>query len=148
MSKRRLSAAELVPEVHPVQGEPLVFNVDSESRPRMQHRVDMSMYRGNGWCGCEKFVFKGMQARMERGEDPHRRSQCHHIRKVREYQSYVLTEITLQAIEQVEQDSKRPAVEKKAEAKSALDVRHKSTGPLRGAPARTYVIDPLKKFAH
>jgi len=65
--------------VRPLIGEPLVYLVESRSRGSVMHRVDLSEYGGNGWCGCERFAF-ACAPHLERGSIPREKYECAHIR--------------------------------------------------------------------
>jgi hypothetical protein len=69
-------------DVIPISGEPSRFFVPSQAPARgdLKYLVDLSEYRGNGWCGCWDFEFR-RQPRLERGAAPGT-ERCKHIRKV------------------------------------------------------------------
>ena len=76
--KRSSCGSRNVAKVEPLEGETLVFLVQSASRPHIRHRVDLMNYGGNGECGCEYFEVKCRKA-LESGCKPGPRYQCQHI---------------------------------------------------------------------
>jgi hypothetical protein len=75
---------ELVPGVEKLEGENLVYLVQSLSRLRIKHRVDLSLYGGQGGCGCERFEMKIGPA-LERGATPTPRLECRHIQMAKRH---------------------------------------------------------------
>ena len=51
-----ISLCQLVPGVRPT-GDNCVFDVQSDSRPGVWHRVDLAAYSGFGACSCQHFQF-------------------------------------------------------------------------------------------
>lgn len=81
------------PQVKPITGEFGCYLVQSSSRLRLWHRVDMLENRGNGWCGCEHFGMR-IQPLLDRGEKPALWLECRHLQAVRHYSAVELwTEI-------------------------------------------------------
>lgn len=74
---------QLVPGVRST-GESLVFEVQSDSRPSIWHRVDLAAYSGHGRCECERFTCC-LGPRIKRVAVPDARHECHHIRSARRY---------------------------------------------------------------
>lgn len=64
---------------------PLRYLVKSASRPDIQHLVDLSGYNTNGECSCEHFCMR-IQPNLSRQTKvtPSPKTQCRHIRAVRE----------------------------------------------------------------
>lgn len=77
--------SELAPGVRQT-GDCLVFEVQSESRPRLWHRVDLAAYSGFGACSCESFM-KSLNARIRRlwPTIPGPRLECPHLFKSRRF---------------------------------------------------------------
>ena len=63
-------------------GERWVCYVQSRSRPKQWHRVDLEEYNGNGWCGCEAFEFNFWKA-LEAGAERNPELQCYHIEQAK-----------------------------------------------------------------
>lgn len=85
----------LIKRVEPVDGETLCYWVQSETRPGIRHRVDLTAYDGNGACGCERFEF-ACRGHLERGAKKAARFRCSHIRSAREFAFDELVEAILE----------------------------------------------------
>lgn len=71
--------------VEPVPGEPLVYRVESRSRPGEWHQCNMNFNQGHGWCSCETFGYnhdKAITAGAPLFTDITR---CFHLKAVHEY---------------------------------------------------------------
>ena len=121
-----LTPSELVPGVWPVEGEALVYLVDSDSRPGEPYRVDLRMYGGHGCCGCMDFVTR-KQTHLANGAAPREAWECKHIRRAKRYYLWerLTAEIALMEMDetkmkaQSQKQSAARAVERRAEAKRA-----------------------------
>lgn len=60
------------------------FHVQSDSRPGIEHLVDLQANGMNGFCGCEDFQARRAKLLRLNGV-PCQASRCHHIREVREW---------------------------------------------------------------
>lgn len=63
---------------------PLRFIVPSETRPAVEHYVDLFSYRRNGRCTCEHFTNR-CEPKLRRGALPGPLWRCNHIEKARDY---------------------------------------------------------------
>lgn len=82
MSKSSLR--EQFPSVSPVRGEPLRYFVQSRSRTKIVHLVDLTGFDGNGECSCERFAFS-MGPNLVKGITPGLRTECAHITLAKRY---------------------------------------------------------------
>lgn len=73
--------------VRPMPGERLCFHVTSDSRPGIQHRVDLEEYRFNGACSCENFQMR-LARTLEDGAFPAAHLQCDHIKRAEKWFAY------------------------------------------------------------
>jgi len=80
-----LTPAQIAPGVFPKE-DFLVYEVASESRPGMRHRVDFSEWSGFGSCSCEKFTCK-IAPLLREGITPAVDMQCPHLARARLYAS-------------------------------------------------------------
>lgn len=78
-----ISLSQLVPGVRPTS-DFLVFEVQSESRPSLWHRVDFACYSGWGACSCENFQFQ-IDGRIKKSTSPTEKMQCPHMHDARRY---------------------------------------------------------------
>lgn len=74
----------LCPGVRPVEGEPLVYLVQSATRKEIWHRVDFAAWNGYGECGCESFQIKKAPLLRE-GIFPNPALECLHIKRARRF---------------------------------------------------------------
>lgn len=68
--------------INEISGEPNRFLVQSRSRPRDWHLVDLEENGFNGQCGCEVFQFKlfpKLREQEQSGKDERRKFRCYHI---------------------------------------------------------------------
>jgi hypothetical protein len=63
----------------------LRFMVESHSRVKVEHLVELDAYGGNGRCACEHFQFR-LEPQLRSGEVvPSNATRCHHIIEARDY---------------------------------------------------------------
>ena len=92
--------------VEPVQGEPLVFFVQSKSRAGVKHRVDFNEFSPNGSCTCEDFLnFGRMESRLRHGSQMGPATQCEHIRRAGTYVRLVTISNLAKALEAGHRDA-------------------------------------------
>lgn len=94
------------PQVKPIPGEFGCYRVQSSSRLRLWHRVDMLENKGNGWCGCEHFGMR-IQPLLDRGEKPAIGLECRHLRAVRHYSSVELWTAIAEKFGECDDDRKK-----------------------------------------
>jgi hypothetical protein len=56
--------------------------VQSRSRERVEHLVDLEAYGGNGRCECEHFQFT-LERKLKDGAKASDETRCHHIQEAR-----------------------------------------------------------------
>lgn len=78
-----IAIADLVPGVR-ATSDNLVFEVQSASRPRIWHRVDLAATSGFGGCSCERYTMT-LQKRVRKAAIPTAALECGHIREARRY---------------------------------------------------------------
>lgn len=76
--------SQMMAGVRPLEGEPLVYLVQSGSRKGLLHRVDFTAWSGFGECGCESFQMR-IAPLLREGCKPVEALECPHIRKARRY---------------------------------------------------------------
>jgi hypothetical protein len=74
--------SQLVPGVRPSE-ENLVFFVQSDSRPRIWHQVDLAAFSGFGGCQCEYFQF--ILQKLIKTKPPADWRECWHLAAARKY---------------------------------------------------------------
>ena len=71
--------------VQGVEMDPHEFNVFVVDR---KYRVDLMAFSFNGSCTCDAFARFGMASKLERGVKPGKRTECSHIKRVKEFYCY------------------------------------------------------------
>ena len=71
--------------VQGVEMDPHEFNVFVVDR---KYRVDLMAFSFNGSCTCDDFCRMDMAGKLERGIRPSKRTECKHIRTVKEFYCY------------------------------------------------------------
>lgn len=113
-----LPLRKIVPGVRPDDYDVLVFWVQSDSRPNVEHRVDRTSYDGRGACSCEAFTFNGKRT-------------CKHLRRVMQYQSFEITFIIMDQREAAGNENKKAARERDAMRWVAKQEMECANGPAR-----------------
>jgi len=72
----------LCPGVDSLEGELLVYFVQSRSRRNIKHRVDLAAFDGAGWCSCEDFEFR-VGPLLKSGIPVLARKHCEHVQRAR-----------------------------------------------------------------
>lgn len=86
--------ADLAPGVRDTD-DSLIVEVQSTSRPRVWHRVDLSAYSGFGHCMCEVFQLR-LNGHVRQAPVPREAMECRHIRKARRYLALAVAQRIIQ----------------------------------------------------
>lgn len=86
--------SQLVPGVRST-GDNLVFEVQSDSRPSLWHRIDLGSYSGFGACTCEHFQFF-LNKKIKAAPVPVEKYECPHIRAARRYLAIAVAQRLIQ----------------------------------------------------
>lgn len=86
--------SDLVPGVRSTDDN-LVLEVQSATRPRVWHRVDLAAFSGFGACSCQAYQF-GIQKRVRKARIPLAVLECPHLPQARRYLAILVAQRLIQ----------------------------------------------------
>lgn len=98
----------LFDDVNPIPGDDLCYEVRSQTRREIWHRVELEGYGFNGECGCENFGFHHRPKLLQsiRDKTP-TKSRCYHINRALKFHAELSIRVIARKRDRLEQQAKQ-----------------------------------------